>query len=154
MVRPDKTLQTGMTLVEVLVATLILSGGLLGAAAVQLNALKHTDSALMTTQASFVAYDMLDRIRANANADYSYSTPVLSEVAVGASGVLGQDLSDFSRNIHQFGGERAKGVIDVRGRQISITLEWDGYRVSHQPGSLQTHTLTSQIAAESVVEAS
>lgn len=154
MVRPDKTLQIGMTLIEVLVATSILSGGLLGAAAVQLNALKHTDSALMTTQASFIAYDMLDRVRANSNADYSYSTPIRSGGAVGVSGVLGQDLSDFSRNIHQFGGERAKGAIDVRGPQVSVTLEWDDSRASHQPGSLQTLILTSLTAADLAVEMS
>lgn len=154
MVLPDKTSQTGMTLVEVLVATLILSGGLLGAAAVQLNALKHTDRALMTTQANFVAYDILDRIRANSSADYSYSTPALSDVVIGASGVLGQDLNDFSRNIHQFGGERARGAIDVWGPQVSITVEWDDSRASRQFGSFQTHTLTSQMAADSAVEAS
>jgi type IV pilus assembly protein PilV len=39
--------QRGMTLIEVLVALLILTVGLLGAAAVQLNALKYTDSSRM-----------------------------------------------------------------------------------------------------------
>lgn len=65
MFRSEKNRQTGMTLIEVLVATLILSGGLLGGAVAQLNALKHTDSAMMSTQANFIAYDMLDRIRAS-----------------------------------------------------------------------------------------
>lgn len=73
MFRSEKNRQTGMTLIEALVATLILSGGLLGGAVAQLNALKHTDSAMMSTQANFIAYDMLDRIRANAGADYSFS---------------------------------------------------------------------------------
>ncbi len=74
--------QEGMTLVEVLVALVILGVGLLGAAAFQLNALKYTDSARMTSQASFIAYDMLDRIRANAAADYTIAPP--------ASGNLGR----------------------------------------------------------------
>ena len=65
-------------MIEVLVATVILAGGLLGAAAVQLNALKHTDSALMTTQASFIAYDMLDRIRANNLRVIKASIPVFA----------------------------------------------------------------------------
>ena len=59
----SKNAQEGMTLIEVLVALLILTVGLLGAAAVQLNALKYTDSSRMTSQASFIAYDMMDRIR-------------------------------------------------------------------------------------------
>ena len=61
--------QEGMTLIEVLVALLILTVGILGAAAVQLNSLKYTDSSRMTSQASFIAYDMMDRIRANSGAD-------------------------------------------------------------------------------------
>ena len=150
MVRSDKRLQTGMTLIEVLVATVILASGLLGAAAVQLNALKHTDSALMTTQASFIAYDMLDRIRANSAVDYSYS----GGASVGLNSVLGQDLSDFKRNIRQFGGERAIGGIAIRGSQVVITLAWDDSRASKEAGSLQTFTLTSQMAANSTVRAS
>lgn len=150
MIRSDKSLQSGMTLIEVLVATVILASGLLGAAAVQLNALKHTDSALMTTQASFIAYAMLDRIRANAAADYSFS----GRGGIGLSGALGQDLSDFKRNIRQFGGESANGSIVISGRQVAITLEWDDSRASKEAGSLQTFTLTSQLSADAAQRAS
>ena len=66
---PTDTQQIGMSLIEVLVSLLILGVGLLGAGLIQLNALKYTDSSRMISQASFVAYDMLDRIRANAAAD-------------------------------------------------------------------------------------
>ncbi len=41
--------QSGMTLIEVLVSLLILAIGLLGAAAIQLTALKYKDSAAMTS---------------------------------------------------------------------------------------------------------
>ena len=41
--------QSGMTLVEVLVALLILAIGLMGAAVLQLNALKYTNSCLLYT---------------------------------------------------------------------------------------------------------
>lgn len=144
--RSDKRRQSGITLIEVLVATVILAGGLLGAAAVQLNALKHTDSALMTTQASFIAYDMLDRIRANPAADYAGSS-----AGVGLHSALGQDLSDFKRNVRQFGGESAKGSIATSERQVAITLEWDDTRAG---GQLQTFSLTSQIASGFAVGAS
>ncbi|MGA9223012.1 MAG: type IV pilus modification protein PilV, partial [Pseudomonas graminis] len=60
--------QQGTTLIEVLVALLVLAIGLLGAAALQLNALKYTDSSRLSSQASFIAYDMMDRIRANPDA--------------------------------------------------------------------------------------
>lgn len=154
MFRSEKNRQTGMTLIEVLVATLILSGGLLGGAVAQLNALKHTDSAMMSTQANFIAYDMLDRIRANAGADYSFSGADLQQGVAGPGSVLGQDLNDFKRNIRQFGGASAKGAIALSGQQVTITLEWDDSRASNSPGSLRTFTLTSQVAADAIERAS
>ena len=65
MVYGNRRTQTGIGLIEVLVSVLILAIGLLGAAALQLNSLKYTDSSTMSSQASFIAYDMMDRIRAN-----------------------------------------------------------------------------------------
>ena len=148
MYRSEKNHQAGMTLIEVLIATLILSVGVLGLAGIQLNALKHTDSALMTTQASFIAYDMLDRVRANSAANYSFSGLDQRTGAISMSGVQGQDLSDFKRHIRQFGGASAKGDIALSGNQVSITLEWDDSRATHRPGSFRTFTLTSQIAPD------
>ena len=146
MLRGEIRLQSGMTLIEVLVAMLILSTGLLGAAAVQVSALKHTHSALMSTQASFIAYDMLDRIRANAEADYSISGLDDLQGSLGVNRVLAQDLSDFKHNIRQFGGVSAKGAIAVSGRQVTISVSWDDSRVVNQGDSFQTFTLSSEVA--------
>lgn len=57
--------QRGLTLMEVLVAVLILSIGLLGIAGLQLGALKSNTSAYYTSQGTWLAYDMADRMRAN-----------------------------------------------------------------------------------------
>lgn len=149
MARSHKYRQSGMTLIEVMVATLILSSGLLGAAAVQISALKHTDSALMTSQASFIAFGMLDRVRANEQADYRYSTS--GEVV--PSGVVNQDLNDFKRNILEFGGESATGMITANDREVSITLEWSDTRRASQTSALQAFTLTSQISADTLAAA-
>ena len=149
MARSHKYRQCGMTLIEVMVATLILSSGLLGAAAVQISALKHTDSALMTSQASFIAYSMLDRVRANKQADYRYS----SAGGAVSSGVVNQDLNDFKRNILEFGGETATGMIAATDREVSITLEWSDARRASHIGSRQTLTLTSQIAIDTLAAA-
>jgi type IV pilus assembly protein PilV len=55
----------GFTLVEALVALLVLSIGLLGVAALQLTALQNNNNALFRSQATYLAYDIADRIRAN-----------------------------------------------------------------------------------------
>ncbi len=55
----------GFTLMEVLVALAVLSIGLLGMAGMQLFSMKSSHSAYLQSQASFFAYDLIDKMRAN-----------------------------------------------------------------------------------------
>ncbi|MES2870919.1 MAG: type IV pilus modification protein PilV [Pseudomonadota bacterium] len=127
-----------MTLIEVLIAMLILAIGVLGAAGIQLNALKYTDSALKSTQASFIAYDLLDRMRANA----------------GSSSVVSQDLSDFKRNIRQFAGETGNGTVAVSNGRVSISIQWSDTRAEQRDGSMKSFVLSSQLVADTPVAVS
>lgn len=56
---------SGFTLLEVLIALLVLAFGLLGFALLQTMNLRFTQSANHRTQATNLAYDLLDQIRAN-----------------------------------------------------------------------------------------
>lgn len=60
--------QSGFTLLEILVSVFVLSIGLLGLASLQVTALRNDQSAFMRTQATILAYDLADRMRANKNA--------------------------------------------------------------------------------------
>jgi len=72
--------QQGFTLIEVLIAVLVLSLGLLGLAGLQASSLRYNNSAAARGQATFLAYDIIDRMRANKTAaiagsyDTSYGT--------------------------------------------------------------------------------
>lgn len=55
----------GFTLIEVLIALVVLAIGMLGIAAVYLEGLRTSRTALLRTQAVVLAADMADRIRAN-----------------------------------------------------------------------------------------
>ena len=55
----------GFTLVEVLVALVVLSIGLLGIASLQLSSLRWNQGAAARSQATLLAYDIVDRMRAN-----------------------------------------------------------------------------------------
>lgn len=138
--------QDGMTLIEVLVALLILSVGLLGAAATQLNALKYTDSSLMTSQASFIAYDMMDRIRANSAADYTVTPPTSGNLNV----TRDQDLYDFTTNIASFGGPTATGSITLNQRVYTITITWDDSRAA-AASSTRSFVLSSRATVDPLV---
>ena len=59
------TPQTGVTLVEVLVAVVILSIGLLGLASLQVLALQNGSQSYQRSQATSLAYEISDRMRTN-----------------------------------------------------------------------------------------
>jgi len=69
-----RTKQSGFTIVEVLVALVVLAIGLLGIAALYLNSLQSGRTAIYRTQAVNLAADLADRIRANRTAQAAYGT--------------------------------------------------------------------------------
>ena len=96
--------QSGFTMVEVLVALVVLTIGLLGIAALYLNSLQSGRTAIYRTQAVNLASDLADRIRANRTAQAAYGTLFAdAEVEVAGcfttGGCIDTDLasSDLSR---------------------------------------------------------
>lgn len=67
--------QAAFTLFEVLIAVFILSIGLLGLASLQTAGMRNNNSAYMRSQATALAYDIGDRIRANRLGDYITPLP-------------------------------------------------------------------------------
>jgi type IV pilus assembly protein PilV len=55
----------GFSLIEVLVAVIVLSTGLLGLAGLQVTSLRFNHSAYLRSQATLLAYELADRMRAN-----------------------------------------------------------------------------------------
>lgn len=74
----------GFSLVEVLVALVILSVGMLGIAALYVESLRSGRSALSRTQAVTLASDIADRIRANPAAKSAYAETITSSDTVAA----------------------------------------------------------------------
>jgi type IV pilus assembly protein PilV len=72
----------GFTLLEVLVALIILSIGLLGVGALTLNSMKANDSSAMNTQAAILANSIVDNMRANKAA--ATTSPSGYAIAIGA----------------------------------------------------------------------
>lgn len=79
LIKPRKWRQQyGVSLIEALIALVVLSAGMLGLASLQLNSLKFNQTASFRSKATGLAYDMLDRMRASAtqanNGDFAYAT--------------------------------------------------------------------------------
>jgi len=145
---------TGFTLVEVLVALVILSGGLLGLAALQTTTLSNNQSAYNRSQATQLAYDIVDRMRANlteaqllANSQYAVfvpnppfpSNPNCYATTGCTTTVLAQnDLNEWNNAIAATlpgcgyiipsCGSNSCGSIAVNGTLYTITIKWDDNR--------------------------
>ncbi len=70
--------QAGLSLLEVLVATLVLSAGLLGLASLQIAGMKTTHNSHQMQQATWLVQDLLERMRAN-KTDLFHIDPVTNK---------------------------------------------------------------------------
>ncbi len=91
----------GFSLLEILIAIIILSIGMLGLAALQAASLKTNHGAYHKTQATYLAYDMVDRLRANKQAAMNGNYNILEAAAKpAADGTLpNDDLNDWITSI-------------------------------------------------------
>ena len=136
--------QRGFTLIEILVTVFILAIGLLGLAGLILEGMRNNQGAYLRTQASILAYDMADRMRANKPraADYAdFSTdgasttlPACASDAAGCTpaGQAQVDMVEWTRQIQGAGSDvvllpGGVGTIDFDSANsvYTITVTWD-----------------------------
>lgn len=140
----------GFTLLEVLIALLVLSIGLLGLAALQTTGLRSNQMASMRTQATQVAYDITDRMRANpagiTNLEYDI-TLTQQPVDTSATGTALADLTAWRDAVENLPGGQSQIVrtVDAAGLVIhTITVHWNETR---DPSVLSTNTTCPPAAA-------
>lgn len=120
----------GLTLVEILIALLVLSIGLLGLAGLQTLSLKFNTGAYQRTQATALAYDIADRMRANRaaalNNEYNsgFGAPQVCGVPAGDGSVAQQDLAAW-RNELACRLPGSTGSIARDGDEFTLTVRWD-----------------------------
>lgn len=70
--KPHRSLQSGFTLLEVLITLIVLAIGLLGLAGLQVVSLRNSHGAYLRSQAITQSYDIVDRMRANSDQTAAY----------------------------------------------------------------------------------
>ena len=131
---------TGFTLIEVLIAMLVLAVGLLGLAGLQATSLKNNQSAYNRSQATQLAYDLADRMRANVAGITTYTaiTPISTAVAQAdcltvsttctPADMAQSDLYEWNLAVTATLPSGAVGTLAVAAGLFTITINWDDNR--------------------------
>jgi type IV pilus assembly protein PilV len=132
--RPRRRDQQGMSLLEVLVAVLIMGIGLLGIAAMQATALRNSQSALERSQAVVQTYAILDAMRANRDGALAgaYNTGGFECTAPGGTTLAQADRAAWLGAMKQTMGQdddvTTCGSINCNAGLCTVAVRWDDSR--------------------------
>lgn len=124
--------QSGLGLIEILVAVLVLGIGILGVASTQVVSLQMNTQSQSRSQAVLLAEDILDRVRANPDTPANYAlaagsasggTCNTSFVANGGT-VAANDIAAWENSLACLLPE-AERTIAVAGNTVTVTIDWD-----------------------------
>jgi len=153
---PYRTKQHGFSLIEVMVAMIIFAIGLLGVAGLMASNMGFTSSSQFRTQANFLAYDILDRMRTNPTVARTgaYNTG-FGDNPAGAScyntactpgAIATADLAEWKGSLSTMlpSGQGSVELITVGGRPIHVVrVRWQ--ESSAIEGELPTLTVRSEL---------
>lgn len=114
--------QAGLSLVEVLVTVVLVSVGLLGIAGLQLTSVRNTNSAGQRFQATLLAEDIVERMRANRTQVVVGRYQLGVGAAVGSVGLAREDLLAWRAALAEFPG--GDGGVDFNGNEATVTVVW------------------------------
>lgn len=143
----------GFTLLEVMVALLIFSIGLLGLVGLQSAAIQDNGRAFNRLQANLLAYDMLDRMRANRDAaingsyDIGTGSPPSATACTGSTTcssaqMASYDKSEWKQSVANAFPNGDGSVTSLGGgadTQFRISIQWDDH------GETQTIEITAEL---------
>lgn len=134
--------QRGVTLIEVLVTLLVVSVGLLGVAAMQGLALSNSHGAHHHTLATTIAYDALDRARAELD-----GRVILGSVPTAVRTSIQQVYADERYNSRFPGGVTV--VLQSVDADLVVTVSWNDERLGENTGAGDVDTRNNQVQVRS-----
>jgi len=157
------TKSRGFTLLEILIAVVVLSIGLLGIAGLQALGQRSNHSAYLRSQATALAYDMIDRMRANKagikGGDYNavdttantYTNPGCDSSTCDSSQMAQYDMYDWQQELSNqlpTGNGTVQGA--GTGSDFTVTVMWDDDRNGSTSlvcgtGTLKCFSVTSKL---------
>ena len=129
--------QGGVSLIEVMISVLIVSLGLLGAAALQATALRNNQGSYERTQTSILTQGIFDAMRANlvaVNAN-SYNTGGYICAAPNAASLAGSDIARWIGTLQTQIHSGACGSINCAAGACTVGVRWDDSRATGGGGA-------------------
>lgn len=142
--------QSGFTLLEVLVAMLVLTIGLLGLAGLMASSVRNNLSASHRTQATWMAADIIDRMRANRASAIAgtyataLGTPVACTVAAPTGTVPAQDIAAWKSQLGCVLPTGDGSIAVTNAARATVVIRWNDSRGS-QGSATQTFTVDTQL---------
>ena len=123
----QQAFQAGVTLIEILVTVVIISVGLLGVASLHLTSLRAGQGAHTRSQATALATDIIDRMRANSVAANAYVTKMGDNAPITPTGLVDTDkkqwLDALAEALPNGDGSVEPDTIATRPA-FRVTIQW------------------------------
>lgn len=120
---PGPRPEAGVSLLEVLITLVILTIGLLGLAGLQTVSLQLNQGALVRSQASNLAYDITERIRANWPAAAAYNIAIDEDAAASPSTLAESDLSEWREALAATLPD-GTGSVEIVDNRVTVVIRW------------------------------
>jgi len=137
------TRQRGVGLIEVLIAIVVVALGVLAIIRMQTNMVKANQSALLRSQATFLVYDMADRLRVDRQSAITglYDRAFDDELPADGVSVEGTETRDWLVRIADVlpAGE---GAVVSNGVQATVSVRWDDSRGDQ---ALEVFSMTTEL---------
>jgi type IV pilus assembly protein PilV len=139
----------GFSMIEVMIAVLVLALGMLGIAAMQAVSLKNSQSSFERSQGVLETYSILDSMRANRPAAIigEYNLADWTCAAPDATTLATADLAHWIASIKANLNSTACGRIDCNSNGCLIEVRWDDSRGTGTPGEdMRQYTVQTRTA--------
>lgn len=125
---------SGFSLIEILIAILVLAFGMLGFALLQTMSVRFAQSSNYRTQATNLAYNMLDQMRSNRLLAAQYTNATFSGGTAGQCAATTGDvaipanITRWQCQVRQALGEESAATVTFANGVATVTISWDDQR--------------------------
>jgi len=123
----SRSYQRGLSMIEVLVAVVIISLGLLGMAGLQASGMRTSQSAFYRAQAAQFTNDMAERMRANLGDARNYTLAMSASAPTGIT-VRDRDRADWLARLATLPAGAGSIAVDLANNTVTIAVQWDDSR--------------------------